>query len=221
MIKLYYWPGACSLAPHLVLEDIGDPFELVLVDFASAEQRQEAFLQLNPKGRVPLLIDGTFRLTENPAILRYLAIQRPDSQLWPRDQQGDARCCELLAWIASSVHAMYSHVTRPERYADGAAAREAVRDKGRQTTLALWRDIEAHLRASPWAVGDRISVADFYLLVVWSWARERDFVGAIGNTFPAWTEHALRLAERASVQRAFRSEGLAVPGEQAGAAGSA
>lgn len=78
---------------------------------------------MNPKGRVPLLVLGDFRLTENPAILRYLALSVGDGKLWPRGKKGDARCHELLAWIPSTVHAMYSHVARPDRYIGGDEAR--------------------------------------------------------------------------------------------------
>lgn len=210
-LSLYYFPGACSLAPLLVLEELGVPFEARLVDLAGGEQNNPKFQQLNPKGRVPLLVAGDFRLTENPAILRYLATRVGDGSLWPQGIEDDARCHEFLAWIASTVHPVYSHVTRAERYVDGEDARAAVRDKNRQSTLALWGDIEQTMRSRRWIVGDRLSVADFYLLVVWTWARKCGFAGDIAETFPNWTAHARSLGRRSSVQCAFKREGIPLP----------
>ena len=210
-ISLYYYPGACSLAPLLVLEELCVPFEARLVDFSHDEQKGPSYLRLNPKGRVPLLLVGDFGLTETPAILRYLATSIGNGKLWPRGEKEDARCSELLAWIASTVHAMYSHVTRPDRYVDGDQARAAVRLKGEQSTAILWKDIDRLLESRRWAVGGRLSVADYYLLVVWTWARRCSFSGDVAVAFPAWTAHARLLAQRPATVRAFARERIAPP----------
>jgi glutathione S-transferase len=210
-IILFYYPGACSLAPLLVLEELAVPFEARLVDLSRDEQMSPAYLALNPKGRVPLLAVDQFRLTENPAILRYLATSIGDGSLWPRDREDDARCHELLAWVSSSVHAMYSHVTRPARYVDGDNARAAVRAKGQQLTLDLWADIDRLLDSKRWAVGHHLSVADYYLLVVWTWARKCGFAGDVAVTFPSWTAHARLLGGRPATHSAFAREGIALP----------
>jgi len=210
-LSLYYYPGACSLAPLLVLEELGVPFEACLVDFSRDQQKTSGYLNLNPKGRVPLLVDGDFKLTENPAILRYLATSIGDGRLWPRGKADDARCHELLAWIASTVHALYSHVTRPERYVDGDEARAKVRTKGQQATLGLWNDIDRLFETRTWAVGDQLSVADYYLLVIWTWARKCGFAGDVRVIFPAWTAHARMLAKRPATSRAFAREGIVLP----------
>jgi glutathione S-transferase len=210
-ILLYFYPGACSLAPLLVLEELAVPFEARLVDFSSNEQTTPGFLALNPKGRVPLLVVDEFKLTENPAILRFLAMSIGDGSLWPQEGEDDARCHELLAWISSTVHPMYSHVTRPARYAEGENARAAVQAKGQQSTLELWADIDRLLQSKRWAVGHRLSVADYYLLVVWTWARRCGFAGDVATTFPAWTAHARLLGKRPATHRAFTREGIALP----------
>jgi glutathione S-transferase len=210
-LALYYSPGACSLAPLLVLEELGVPFEARLVDLAGGEQNNPTYRQLNPKGRVPLLVAGDFKLTENPAILRYLATRVGGGSLWPQGIEDDARCQEFLAWIASTVHAIYSHVTRAGRYVDGDDAQAAVRDKNRQSTLALWGDIEQMMKSRRCVVGDRLSVADFYLLVVWTWARKCGFAGDVAITFPAWTAHAHLLASRPATRRAFAREAIELP----------
>jgi len=211
-ISLYYYPGACSLAPLLVLEELGVPFEARLVDLANDAHNKPGYRQINPKGRVPLLAAGEFRLTENPAILRYLATRVGDGRLWPTGEEDDARCHELLAWIASTVHPVYSHVTRAARYVDGDEAREAVREKGRHATLALWGDIDFMMSGRRWAVGQALSVADFYMLVIWTWARKCGFAGDVAVTFPAWTAHARLLGGRVAVHRAFAREKIELPG---------
>jgi glutathione S-transferase len=210
-ISLYYYPGACSLAPLLVLGELGVPFEARLVDFSRDQQRSPEYLKLNPKGRVPVLVVGDFKLTENPAILQYLATVLGGGALWPDGQEDGARCQEVLAWIASTVHPIYSHVTRPERYVDGDKARSAVREKGIRSTLALWTEVDRLLKSKCWAIGDRLTVADFYLLLVWTWARKCGFAGDVAVTLPALTAHARKLGQRPATLRAFAREGLAMP----------
>ena len=114
MLTLYYAPGACSMASHIVLEESGEKYEPRKVDLAGGEQRTEAYLKINPLGRVPVLglEDGT-PLTENTAILPYLG-KRFD--LWPKDAHGEAKALSLIGYFASSVHPAHAHVGRPERY---------------------------------------------------------------------------------------------------------
>ena len=102
---------------------------------------------------MPALADGDWALTENPAILRYLARRFPDAKLWPEDARAEARCAEWLAWIASSVHVAYAHVRRPERYASDPQAIEDVVAKGSETCRAVWGEVERKLGPGPWAVG--------------------------------------------------------------------
>src|SRR5437868_13393340 len=98
MLKLYYSPGTCSLAPHIVLEELGLPYEPVPILLANNEQQSAQYLAINPKAKVPAIAEDTWLLTETPAILRFLARQRPEVGLWPEDPRGEARCAEWLAW---------------------------------------------------------------------------------------------------------------------------
>lgn len=210
-MTLYYSPGACSLAPHLVLEEVGADYEPVWVNLAAGEQRQPAYLAVNPKGRVPALARGDWVLTENPALLRYIARLHPEAGLWPEEAGEEARCAEWLAWMSSTVHVAYAHVRRPDRYATGEAAREDVIAKGHETAREVWGQVEQRIGAGPWALGDRLSVADPYLLVFWTWGRGPTLGFAMAQDFPNWTAHARRLAERPAVQRVFAREGLSLP----------
>jgi len=212
-LKLFYAPGACSLAPHIVLEETGAPYEPVRIALAKGEQRTPEYLKINPKGRVPALVEGDWALTENPAILRYLARRFPEMRLWPEDARPEARCAEWLAWIASTIHVAYAHVRRPERYASGQAAIEDVVAKGKETCRELWGQVDQKLGSGPWALGETYSVADPYLLTFWTWGRGPTLAFDMARDLPNWTAHARRMAERPAVQRAFEREGLELPGQ--------
>jgi len=211
VMKLYYAPGACSLAPHIVLEEVGARFELSRVDLAANQQNSAEFLRVNPKARVPALSEGDWVLTEAPAILRYIAARHPAAGLWPWDPREEARCAEWLNWLSSTVHAAAGFVRRAARYASDPRAVEDVADTGRKTCRAVWQTVESRIGQGPWAIGDRYSVADPYLLVYWTWGRSPLLGYDMAHDFPQWTAHARRLAARPAVRRAFASEGLALP----------
>ena len=110
MLTLYYAPGACSLAAHIVLEESGEKYEARRVDFSKAEQRSEAYLKINPQGRVPvLLLDNGEPLAENTAILPYLGKR---FGLWPKDAAAEARALSLIGFFAASVHPAHAHISQ-------------------------------------------------------------------------------------------------------------
>lgn len=212
-IKLFYSPGACSLASHIVLEETGASFEPVRVALADGAQRRPEYLAINPKGRVPVIVDGDFILTENPAILQYLAQRFPAAQLWPSDPQAAARCTEWLAWGSSGIHVTYAHLSRPERYTNTEAAIADVKEKATNACRETWDMVEAKLAAakSTWAAGEHYSVADAYLLVFWNWGRGSRLGYDMAHDFPVWTAHAKRMGERPAVRRALEQEGIELP----------
>jgi glutathione S-transferase len=210
-LKLYYSPGACSLAPHVTLEETGASYEPVRVALANGEQNEPPYRAINPKGRVPALAEGEFVVTENPAILRYIARRFPAAHLWPEEAREEAACAEWLAWLSSTIHVTYAHVRRVERYADSEAAKAEVAAKGKETCRALWQDVDKRLGRGPWAVGERFSVADPYLLVFWMWGRGPVLGFDMPAMLPNWTAHARRMTERPATRRAFEREGLELP----------
>ena len=120
MLTLYYGPGACSMASHIVLEESGEKYEPKRMDLAKGEQRTDAYLKMNPLGRVPLLqLDNGDPLAENTAILPYLGKR---FGLWPSDPVKEAKALSLVGFFASTVHPANAHVGRPERYTDDKAA---------------------------------------------------------------------------------------------------
>ena len=211
MIKLYYAPGTCSLAPHIALEEVGQRFEPLRVDFAANQQSSPEYLEINPKGRVPSLVDGDWVLTEVPAILRYVAARHPGAGLWPWDAKEEARCAEWLAWLSSTIQVAFGHVRRAYRYAADPRAVEDVAATAKKTCRDLWQDVDAKVGRGPWAVGERYTVADPYLLVYWTWGRGPTLGFEVERDLPNWTAHARRMAARPAVKRAFAREGLALP----------
>ena len=115
MLTLYFSPGACSMAAHIVLEESGEKYQSQQVQFADAEQRSEAYLKINPQGRVPaLVLDDGEPLAENTAILPYLGKR---FGFWPTGPIAEARVLSLIGFLATSVHPSVAHMWRPERYA--------------------------------------------------------------------------------------------------------
>ena len=210
-MKLYYSPGACSLAPHIALEETGARFELSRIDFASNQQNSAEYLRINPKGRVPALVDGDWVLTEAPAILRYIAARHPGAGLWPWDPREEARCAEWLNWLSSTIQPAFGHVRRANRYASDPRAVEDVAATGKKHARDLWKQVDEKIGEGPWAIGERYSVADPLALVYWTWGRGQVLGFDMEREFPHWTAHARRLAARPAVQRAFATEGLTLP----------
>ena len=206
MIKLYYSPGACSLAPHIVLEELGIAYEPVLVSLKDGEHKRADYLRINPKARVPALnVDGKV-LTENVAILTYLGGGFPERGLWPKETWKQAEALSLMAWLASSVHVAFAGNVRPERYASDVAAKENVKVTCRETVLGYYADIDKLLTGKTFAMGGQYTVCDPYLLVFYRWGYRLGF--DMKAQFPHWTKHAVRVASRPTVKRVFEDEGI-------------
>lgn len=213
MLTLHHSPGACSGAVHLALEETGLPYQIARVNLAAGEQRAEGYLKLNPKGRVPVLVDGDYVITEAAAILRYVSLLAPEKALWPTDPHEDGRCAEWLAWIGSGVHVAYAHVRRPERYAATEAALADVVAKGRDTARQTWTLVDERFAAlgTPWAAGSSFSVADLYAFVFWTWGKGQVLGYAMERDFPHWTAHARKVAARPAVQAVAARDGIPLP----------
>ena len=209
MIKLYYAPGGCSLAPHIALEEAGAEFEAVRLDFRNAEQRGADYLAINPKGRVPALVTDQGVLTECVAILTWIAQQWPQAGLAPLDDPwAFAQMQSFNAYLASSVHVAYAHVSRPGRYADGEDAAAAMRAKAPEALAGLFALIEAQLSdGRPWVHGDRYTVSDPYLFVMTGWVYGRALLDPAATPFLC--AHHGRVGERPAVIRVLEREARA------------
>ena len=204
MLTLYYAPGACSMASHIALEESGEKYEPRKVDLAGGEQRTEAYLKMNPLGRVPVLgLDDGTPLTENTAILPYLG-KRFD--LWPKDALGDAKALSLIGYFASSVHPAHAHVGRPERYTADTSAFPGIKEAGLKTFQTYLKQIDGMLAGREW-FADKYSVLDPYGFVFYSWGARRDLpMGELKN----YTAHKDRMLKRAAVGRVVENEKVKV-----------
>ena len=208
-IALYYSPGSCSLAPHIVLNEIALPFELRKFATADRANYSDEYLAINPKGRIPALqIDG-FILTEVPAILAFLGRRFGSAGLYPADgSEAEARCLELLAWSSNTVHVAYAQLFRPERFVPREQDRPPVRESGRINYERCLADIEHKLQRQEYSLGAQYSVVDPFWLVFYRWGVRSGY--DMRSRFPAYTAYAQRLCSRSSVQRALTAEGISV-----------
>jgi len=204
MLKLYFCPGACSLASHIVLEESGEPYEQHSVNLAGGEQRTEAYLKMNPQGRVPLLrLDNGEYLAENTAILPYLGKR---FGLWPNDALAEAKALSLIGFFAASVHPAHAHVGRPERYASDTAAHASIKEMGLKTFHNYLKQIDGMLSGREW-FGDKYSVLDPYALVFYTWGVRRELpVGELKN----YTAFKDRMKQRPAVAKVLEEEKIKV-----------
>ncbi|HEX3504217.1 MAG TPA: glutathione S-transferase [Xanthobacteraceae bacterium] len=204
MLTLYYAPGACSMASHIVLEETGEKYEPRKVDLAGGEQRTEAYLKLNPLGRVPVLgLDDGTPVTENAAILPYLGKR---FGLWPKDAQGEAKAMSLIGYFASSVHPAHAHVGRPERYTADQSAYPGIKDMGLKTFQTYLKQIDGMLAGRDW-FGSEYSVLDPYGFVFYTWGVRRELPMAELKNYSA---HKDRMLKRDAVKRVVENEKVKV-----------
>lgn len=200
-MKLYYAPGACSLASHIALHETGLPFEIEKVDLATKKTALgDDFMQINPKGYVPTIeLDDGSILTEGGAVLQYIADQQPDSGLAPRAGTMERyRLQEWLTFIGTEIHKMFSPIFNK-------AATEEVKANARNLISKRLGYVETQLANKPYLMGDKFSVADAYLFTVVRWS---NFAGLDLSPFPRLNEYMARVAARPKVQAAMRAEGL-------------
>jgi glutathione S-transferase len=208
-LTLHASAGSCSLAPHIVLEEIGTPFSLEMISTDRGDTRTDAFKKINPKGRVPVLVNGDFMLTEAPAILLYLAHLSPQANLIPSGQDGLIRAIEWFNWLSGTVHAVAIRmIWRAEYFTMDADYMVSIKEKGIEHLRSAHVMIEERMRGKTWVVGDHYSVVDPYLLVFYRWGNRMKI--NMKDQYPAWTEHTLRLSERAAVNRALATEGISL-----------
>jgi glutathione S-transferase len=207
MLTLYYATNTCALASHIALEEAGADYETQWIDFGAAEQTKPDYLKINPKARVPALATERGILTENPAILAYIAQMHPQAKLAPLDDPfAFAELQSFLSYLCSTVHVAHAHRMRGSRWADDPAAWEAMKKKVPQSVGACFDLIERKMFRGPWATGEAYTVADPYLFTL---ARYMEVDGLEPSAYPRVLDHRDRMAERPAVQRVLKAEGLA------------
>ncbi len=203
MITLYFSPGACSLASHIGLEETGAPYELKPILLAKGQQRTDAYLKINPRGKVPsLIVDGKV-LVENTAILTYLARRFPEKKLMPTDPSEEARCIGTMCWFSSVVHPSYQRSHRPERFAEGESAQAAVKENGQKLFWANLQEIDSMIQGNDWIMGSEYTLVDPYALVFYGWGARSGFPIKELSAYTAWQG---RMMKRPTVHKCVERE---------------
>ncbi|MEP6633662.1 MAG: glutathione S-transferase family protein [Luteimonas sp.] len=206
MHTLYYAPGAASMLVHWLLIDLDVPHELVLIDTAAGQQKQPEYLALNPSGVVPTLtIDGTPHY-EAAGLAFYLADGHPHAALTPA--AGDAKRVDCYQWmfhLANVVQPLFRQWWYPHEPA-GEANADAVREAVAARITPVWDRIDSHLASrGPYLLGDRLSVADFYLVMLMRWSRT---MPRPATEWPQLAKLAAVLKARPSFATLYAHEGL-------------
>ena len=204
MLTLYYTPGACSMAAHIVLEESGEKYDAKKVDLSGGEQRTEAYLKINPLGRVPALrLDNGEPLAENTAILPYLGKR---FELWPKDPVAEAKALSVIGFFAASVHPAHAHVGRPERYASDSTAFPTIKETGLKTFHGYLKQIDGMLAGREW-FSDRYSVLDPYGFVFYTWGVRRELPMRQLENYTAFKD---RMLKRSAVRLVVENEQIKV-----------
>jgi glutathione S-transferase len=190
--------GSCSLATHIALEEAGADYEFRKIDTAAGEQRTADYLKINPKARVPALVTDHGVLTENVALLQFVAQSYPKANLAPTDAFGLAKMNAFNAWLASTVHVNHAHKMRGYRWSDDAAVVENLKLKVPQNMTECAALIENEYLTGPWVMGAQYTVADGYLFTIENWF-EGD--GVDMSKFPKLIAHRAAMNARPAVQR--------------------
>ena len=200
MLTLYYAPGACSLAAHIVLEEGGDKYEAKRMDLSKGEQKTEAYLKIHPLGRVPALgLDNGQPLTENTAILPYLGKRY---KLWPTDPIAEAQALSTIGFFAATVHPAHAHISRPERYATDTSYFPNIQAQGKKSFHEYLTQIDGMLAGKQW-LSDQYSVLDPYAFTFYTWGVRRELpMGELKN----YGAHKDRMLARPAVQRVVEDE---------------
>lgn len=208
MYQLHYFPANANAAPHMVLEELGAKYELLLVDRTKDAQKSREYLKINPNGRIPTLIDNKLVLSEAAAIVLHLVDQHPDAGLAPKVGTPErAKFYQWLTFLTNSLQEELMTWQYPERLAGNDAAATAVVKRGAEARASTFLDvIEDHLKANgPLFLGNRLSAADFYLVMLSRWARP---MAKPPRSRPNIANLLDKVTALASVRRAYAREGI-------------
>lgn len=204
-ITLYYAPIACSLVPYVALTEAGAEFDVEVVNFMKGEHLGPEYMKLNPKHKVPLLsVDGEL-LTENVAILQWIARQYPESKLLPAGQD-EFRAISLMSWCASGIHPTLTPNVMPQKYCDLPGSEDSVKQCAHKVMHEAFGIAEGLLDGRDWFF-DHFTIPDIYFF--WCFRRAKQFQLDVSN-YSSCNAHFDRVAERESVKAlvAFEEETL-------------
>ena len=197
-LVLYFSKGSSAVAAHILLEEVGARYQTLEISIPKDAHRSDSFLALNPKGRIPVLQTPHGVLTENAAILEYIAQTHPNAGMHPKTDFAQAQARSLAAYLSSTVHVAFAHHKRGARWASTPLALQDLKAQARHNLEACADYLEKELTLSPWCLGPHYSFCDPYLLLLEKW---RTAVGAPLENTPNLQAHTARMRARPAVQR--------------------
>lgn len=169
MYTLFYSPGACSMAVHIALLECGQTVKLEKVDLKAGQQRSPDFLKLNPRGQVPVLVDGEQVIREGAAQMLHV-LEKHKSSLMPSADPARATALEWLMFGNATLHPAYSRMFFLMRNAEEGSTKEALLNVGAVMIQKLWDEVEQRLSTQPYVAGKDVTIADILLTVIANWS---------------------------------------------------
>lgn len=214
MIRLHFYPGNASFTPHVLLHELGLPFEAVLVDRTQAAHKSPAYLKLNPNGQIPVLEDGPLVLYETLAICLHLIERHGQGRLLPPAGSDErAQAYKWLVWMTNTLQATLLHYFYPERLVDEGntegARQVRAHAQARVATLLQQLDDQLASHGQPWLLGADYGLADIFGFMLCRWTR--GFDRAPAREYPQLGPWLQRVLARPAVQQTFAAEGLQPP----------
>ncbi len=208
--QLYFAPGACSFVPHVLLEASGAAYEPIMVKLHKGEQNGEAYQAINPRGQVPVLVDGGQTITQIVAIVGYLSDQYPQMQYVPSQPLAKARMLQTLAWMNNTVHPTFTHIFMPQKFTDNPALHPELKTYNAQLFAKQLAEIDALAAAAQrqgqaFLAGHTLGPLDCYTLTLLRWG---SIAGINPAGFSAAWAHVQKLAALPAVARVIERERL-------------
>jgi glutathione S-transferase len=200
MLKFFFSKGSSALAAHILLEESGAPYTTCEVSIAEGAHKTPAFLAVNPKGRLPALQTDEGIVTENPAILEFIATRYPKAELLPSTLFQQAQARALCAYLCATVHVAFAHGKRANRWTDDTSAMHTMRAKVPANLRDCATLLENHLVEGPWALGGQYSFCDPYLFLFEGWMAAYD---QSLDAYPKLSHHAAAMRQRPATQAAL------------------
>lgn len=206
-MKLFYSPGACSFSPHVLLLELGIPFELVKVERDKKTSDGRDFMKLNPKGYVPAIeLDNGKIMTEGVAITQYLADQKPESKLAPKlGTMERYELMEMMNFITTELHKGFSPLFGADGIVKNAEGKAELIESTKKSLAKRFSYVDEILAKQPYLMGNQMTIADIYLLTVLRWTF---FMKIDLAPWPALSAFVSKMQDRPSVQKAIKAEGL-------------
>ena len=209
-LTLYYAPGACSFVPHVMLQASGAAFEPTLLKLHKGEQREAAYLAINPRGQVPVLVDDGTVVTQIVAICLHLDARFPGCHFLPTEPLARTKALETLAWMNNTVHPTFTHYFMPHKFTDQPQAQAVLKTYAAEQYRVLMQELQGLVQASQqagqaWLSGSHLGPLDAYALTLLRWG---SMAGINPDGVPELWAHVKRVAEDPAVKAVMERERL-------------